>query len=133
MQDESAVRLKVSDAKKTFPEVEVLINGRKRKLIYNLYSFMRLDDETGKNIFDGTAFDSFRPRDIVALLWAGLVNEDPTITIDEVAKTAQLSDLQALPTIIQAGFYNSMPSETEKKSSEAETKVEAESVEEPVG
>lgn len=107
----------LSDAAKAFPEVTISLGGKNRRLVYNLYSFMRLDEETGKNVFDGSAFNAARPKDLVALLWAGLVNDDPNLTLEQVAKEARLDEIMSLPAMIQQGFANSMPTPKQKKSS----------------
>lgn len=56
---------------------------KSRTLRYTVRSLSRLEEEMDKPLV-GMNFDEIRIKDITTILWAGLLHEDPTITVDEV-------------------------------------------------
>lgn len=103
---------------------EIILGGKPRKLTFNLYAFCRLDEETGKNILTGDVFNSMRPRDLVELVWCGLITDEPELTIDDVAKEIKLSEIMQLPQVVQSGFESAMPPQSEEKKTKAKAKTQ---------
>ena len=116
-------KLNSSNASKALQsDAKITLGGKEYGLKYNLYSFCKLDEATGKNIFDGDIFDTVRPKDMVALLWAGIINDAPEMTIDDVGKMVELKDVMMLPQLIQQGVVDSQPSVSEKKNTSSTRK-----------
>jgi len=118
-----------SQADKALPGVEVEIGGKKRTLKYTLYALCQLDKKTGKNPLDGTMFSAMRPSDVVAVLWAGLLHDEPELDADELAKTVNIVDLRGVSEQMMKAFAQAAPVEDSKKNStnEPEAKVSQES------
>lgn len=114
----------VSTATKAMAEgVEVIIDGEKHTLHYSLWSFCKLDEQTGKNPLDGASWSSFRPKDLLVLLWAGLQHEPSVPTIEELGRKLGLKEIKELGPLIQKAFAKAMPTEDEKKSSDESLEV----------
>lgn len=106
-----------SQADKALPGVEVEIGGKKRTLKYTLYALCKLDEKTGKNPLDGTMFSAMRPSDVVAVLWAGLLHEEPELNADELAKQIDIVQLRAVSEMMMRAFAQAAPVEDSKKNS----------------
>ena len=49
-------------------------------------AFIQIEDITGKNAFLGEIWDTMTTKDIITILWQGLLHEDPELTMDDVAE-----------------------------------------------
>ena len=110
---------KSSKAKKANPELKIVVGGKERTLKYNLYSFCRLDEECGVNILNGDFMSAIRPRGLIGLLWAGLITDDPELTLDDLARDVDMNELMRLPDLVNAALLNSMPDEEKKRALES--------------
>lgn len=108
-----------STASKMLPEYTIVVGGKPRKLVYNIYAFIRLEEETGLSVIDGGAFQAKKLSHIVALLWAGLLTHWPEATIEEVAKTVDIEEIMSLPEQVQKGLERGMPTAPDKKKSQS--------------
>lgn len=48
-------------------------------------AFMAIEEHTGKNCFLGEIWESMTTRDLIVILWQGLLHEDPELTLEQVA------------------------------------------------
>jgi len=74
----------------------VLKDGKTRQLRYEWESLCRLKREHGFSAFDvgkEQLFGSVDPVKITALLWAGLIYENPKLTIDEVESLVDVTKI----------------------------------------
>ena len=114
-----------SQADKALPGAEVEIGGKKRRLKYTLYSLCKLDEKTGKNPLDGTMFLDMRPADVVAVLWAGLIHDEPELTTDELAKVVDITELRDVSKEMMKAFAQASPvNDSKKNSTSEETELE---------
>jgi hypothetical protein len=90
-------RLSIRDIRPKGLEFELA--GQKHSLRFTLGALAELEDKTGKSfdqyLIEAASVDvgSVRIRAIGSLLWAGLLHEDPELTLDDVLNTLTLADI----------------------------------------
>lgn len=65
--------------------VEIQLD-KKRNLKFNFNAICNFEEATGKSIASLGETKEFKMSDLRALLWAGLVHEDPDLTIEEAGE-----------------------------------------------
>lgn len=78
--------------------VPVLLNGETKHLVYDINALCRLRD-IGVDAFKLDEATLSDPRTVRALVWAGLLEESPDVTLSEVGAWIDLSNL---PMVAQA-------------------------------
>lgn len=48
-------------------------------------AFMNIEEYTGKNCFQGELWETLSTKDLLITLWQGLLHEDPSLTLEQVA------------------------------------------------
>ena len=99
------------------PEIEVDLD-RPRKLIYDLNAQCNFQKETGKSIFEVVLPAS--PLEVRALLWAGLLRDDPSLTIEQVGAMVPAATVQLSQSMFEA-LNASMPDAKEGDDTPEET------------
>lgn len=82
--------------------ITVKLGGKERALAYDLNAFSAIEDEGG--IGDGMSAKSIR-----LMLWAGLLHEDPELTIREVGAMVAPRDLETIAEAVGAAFNRDAP------------------------
>jgi hypothetical protein len=111
----------------TQTDVELTLDGRVLKLRYRAYAFIRYAEETGGDLLaelkdTGTLAEAaargegrqstqlfIKTRDF---LWAGLIDENPKLTRDEVAHMFGVGDLVPIMSAVSDALRRTMPTET---------------------
>jgi hypothetical protein len=89
------------------PTVQVdLGDGKTRNLRYDLNAFCDLERVTGKSI---TEFSSPSITDVRALVWAGLLHEEPGLTEREVGALLGMADVQDVMGLVAEALGLAMP------------------------
>lgn len=109
-----------SNASKAIHEVEIEFAGEKHILQYSLWSFCKLDELTGKNPLVGSSWADMHPKDVLALLWAGLLHEEKPISLEELGKKISLQDIAVIGPKIRDAMGQSMPDAEEEKKTDPE-------------
>ncbi|RMD51891.1 hypothetical protein D6827_01185 [Candidatus Parcubacteria bacterium] len=99
------------NADKTNPSVKLKLGDKEYELRFTLGALRKLEKETGKNAFDGSALANPSASDITALIWAGLRNCE--LSIDEVGDLIDIKDLPVLTEKLQQAFAVAMPDSTQ--------------------
>lgn len=73
------------DATQALPNCHITLKGALRKVVYSFRSINLLEQTTGKNLFEGAAFDLSVPEQLRIVLWAGLVTESPYLSLSEIS------------------------------------------------
>ena len=90
--------------------VPVELGGQTRHLVYDLNALCRLRDE-------GVGFDKLNeqdmadPRLVRKLVWAGLLEENPDLTLDAVGKWIDLQNLATVAGAFTDAFAKSVGTE----------------------
>lgn len=80
---------------------------KKRTLRYGLNAMVALEE---RGVSLTKASDLAKPRTFRAVLWAGLIHEDPSLTEEQVgAMVEDLSDLPRLAEAVAQAFMQSQP------------------------
>ena len=90
---------------KRAPTADVVIGGQTFKLSYNFRSIIRVKELTGKSLLSGDAWAETEndPALVCAILFGGLIGEQPEITYDQVQDMFLPSELSTvLPKIREA-------------------------------
>lgn len=87
----------VEEAKKT-----VTFRGQEVTLKYPLHALMKLED-AGVSLSDINT-DAVKVSDLVKLIWAGLVCQFPDATVEEIANSYEMSDMEQLGQAMTAAF-----------------------------
>lgn len=108
-----------SNVEKAIGRTEVVIAGEKHYLEYTLWSFCKLDELTGKNPLSGTTWTEVHPKDVLALLWAGLLHEEKFLTLEELGKKVTLAEVATIGPLIQKAMEQAMPVPDEEKKTQS--------------
>lgn len=72
----------------------VNVAGKERTVKFPVSALIKMKKETGISLSD--LQDEEKVQDIetiVAIIWAGLVTDDPSLTVDELAESIELNEL----------------------------------------
>lgn len=94
-------------------------DGKTRHLRFEWENICRLDREHKISIFDmgrDALFGSISPWKITGIIWAGLLADEPKLTIQEVEKLIDFKDAMSgkLVNIITEALPESLPEEEKK-------------------
>ncbi|BCJ86450.1 hypothetical protein [Effusibacillus dendaii] len=87
---------------------------KERSLLYDLNAFAELEDKFGSIDETLEKVGKGSIKALRAVLWAGLLHEDESLTEKQVGKLITLADLQELSTAVNQALTASMP-QVEKK------------------
>jgi hypothetical protein len=81
--------------------VSLVLNGTKYNLVYDFNALVALEQATGRNLLDGSAWDltKFNGNDVRSFFWAGLLADHPEITIIDAGK---LLDMKTIGPVFEA-------------------------------
>ncbi len=82
---------------------------KERNFKLDFKAFMAFEKISGKNVLSTSVWQDMSASNIVALLWAGLLHEEPTLTMEQVAGFIHPGNLQEVVNAIQQVFQLSMP------------------------
>ncbi len=109
----------MSNAEKASPEMYVELD-RKRKYILDLNAFCELEKRIGKSLFKAINWEDMGVNDLRLLLWAGLLTDDPALTLEEFTKMCSLPKLRQFEPMIAEMLGRVMPAPSEKKTEEGD-------------
>ncbi|MCL6611176.1 MAG: hypothetical protein K6T66_06525 [Peptococcaceae bacterium] len=91
------------------PKPVKIMLDKERHLLYDLNAFACLEEEYGN--IDGAldALAKGKVNALRAILWAGLVHEDESLTPKDVGKLLTLADLQRVAEAVNEALSHAMP------------------------
>lgn len=100
------------------PEVKVMLD-RERTLRLDFNAFGLIEERTGSSVQSlSEKFKEMHARDISAVIWAGLVHEDPTLTVSDVGRMLTFHRLgmlmKAFMRCMHIAMTGTVPPETEE-------------------
>ena len=94
---------------KSKPDVKIFLD-KWRTIRFDLNAMVRLEEMTGKSLFDGTFLSSdMSAKDIRAVLWACLSGEDSELTIEQVGSWISVSNMAEVASKLSEAFEAAMP------------------------
>ncbi len=85
------------------------IEGKKYEYDLNLNAMINFEEVTGKELMNIKEGDTFSLKEIRALLWAGLHEEDEGLTLENVGKLITPGNMQKISNKIMEAYDNVMP------------------------
>lgn len=92
----------MSDSQQAIPEVEITIGGKKYNIRCSFALLIRFEKATGLNPFDFSIWEKPTPSLLAAVLWAGCVQSDSSLTIESIADNMRVSEARQAHEIIKA-------------------------------
>ena len=93
---------------------------RERRLAYGFNALCAAEEVTGKNILseDSFAMGNMSARDLRAFLWAGLIEDDPTVTLEDAGDfiTDNFDNLEYISEKIGEAITLAMPESAQAES-----------------
>ena len=80
---------------------------KERKLCFDLNAMAEFEEVTGKSIFQ--TLEQMTAKDLRALLWACLIDEDPTLTIKDVGRMVTPDKIEEINKSISEAVKQAMP------------------------
>ena len=97
---------------KAQPAVTITLD-KERRLKMDLNAMYAFEEATGKSLFNGKTLESFQKeftaRDLRALLWACLLHEEKTLTIEQVGTWVNMGNIKEITKQVMLAFTASMP------------------------
>jgi len=98
-----------SNLKKVKPEKVKIVLDKTRTLVYDLNAFAELEDQFGSIEDAMKALEGGKIKAIIAILWAGLVHEEETLTPKQVGSIIGLGDLQQVAEALGKAINTALP------------------------
>ena len=97
---------------------------KKRNLLYTMEAFSEFMDATGINLLQQNLTEEMfaNPKTMSAFIWAGLLHEDETLTIKQVARMLTPDDIRALWKTCVDVFEQQFPERKEEGEGDEATK-----------
>jgi|GEM_PF-899677 hypothetical protein len=105
---------------KVVPVVEITLD-KARAFKLDFKALMAFEKLSGKNVLESNVWQHMTASDMVMLLWAGLVHEDPQLTLDMVAGFIHPGNIQLVVNALQQGFQIAMPENKEAEGAEKQS------------
>ncbi|HSA06148.1 MAG TPA: hypothetical protein P5556_03105 [Candidatus Gastranaerophilales bacterium] len=101
-------------------KMPITINNKTKYLHYDLNAFAELEEIYGSIDKALNELSEGRVKAIINFLWAGLIHEDETLSIKDVGKMFDLSQIQEIGSLINKAIILAIP---EQKDSTAKKKT----------
>lgn len=82
---------------------------RPRHLLLDFNALALIEEKTGKNTLDGATWSNMTASTMRVFLWACLLHEDPSLTLEQVGKMLTPASIPAVTEAIQKVMAVSMP------------------------
>ena len=107
---------------KVRPQKVQIVLDKTRTLVYDLNAFAELEEQFGSIEKAMEALEGGKIKAIIAILWAGLVHEDESLTPKMVGSIIGLTDLQEVADALGKAISSAMPDVEVVEGSKAEGK-----------
>lgn len=96
---------------------QIIALDRERHLRFTMNSLVAIEEQTGQDMAEyakqlASKNGKLRVADIRLLLWAMLLDEDPTLTVQAVGSMIPMERLGEVATAVTAVFNDAMPGES---------------------
>lgn len=96
--------------------VTIELDGRQRTLKFDLNALCLFEEQAGASVIE--ALQKRSMTHIRSLLWAGLIHEDPLLTVDDVGKM-EFDNLRDVVLKVVSAFNADQPAQTSIRPTEA--------------
>lgn len=91
----------------TLPNVPLELCGKTYHVCYDFNAIIAYEEQTGENILITFESEDIAPKKLRALLWAGLLKENPDLTLQQVGALIALSDMGRVVQAVAAAITGS--------------------------
>lgn len=102
----------------TLPDVVLKIGGKERHLAFDYRAIIMAEKVAGINLLSET-FENISFTSIAGLLYAALLKDDPSLTLEEVGSWIHFSNAPVIYQAILAAWLGSVPKAEEGATGEA--------------
>lgn len=92
-----------------------IILDRVRNIKFPLSSIEKLEEVSGENCLTGEFFQKMSAKKLKLLLWAGLIHEDKTLTIESISILLDQYQVSDLLDKVSLAYKSSLDPQSEKK------------------
>lgn len=93
---------------KIAPTVKVELD-KERNLFMDLNAMVAFEDKTGKSMLSMADLSSLTAKDIRAMLWACLIHEDETLTVEQVGKMIHTGNMNEINEKLNEAWGDAIP------------------------
>ena len=90
------------------PSVAITLD-KPRHMLLDLNAMVSFEEQTGKNMLNGSISASLSATDLRALLWACLKADDPSLTLEQVGSLITADNMAGIAQALGDTWKNSMP------------------------
>lgn len=84
---------------------KVVIAGKEKTVRFPVASLIKMKKETGVTLKDLQDDDKVQDIEtILAIIWAGLISADPTLSIDDLAESIEMSELSEIAQVVMSAI-----------------------------
>lgn len=102
----------MSNAAKARPEIYLELDKR-RKFVFDMNGLCTAEEKLGKSVFKCVNWKDLGVRDLRLLLWAGLLGEDPSLSIEDIGKMFHSHNvafvIKEIQTLVETALEAAMP------------------------
>lgn len=102
------------------PGGRIVLGGKERTLRFDFNALAELERETGINALDGSVWTNPSVTITRALLWAGMLHEEPELTIREVGSWLRLDNVEEVIGLIATAYQAAVGREEGEASESSE-------------
>jgi len=95
----------------TAPRIDIELGGKTRTLLLDFNALADFEEATGVNVLQ-TGFDEFGARHMRALIWAGLLHEEPDVTIRQVGSWLSGANMKSIMESVERATKDHISEET---------------------
>ena len=91
----------------TLPDVTLILGGVERHLVFDFNAIVQAEKVTGVNMLRAS-IDSLSAESLRGLLWASLLKENPTLTLDQVGGLITMANATIIYKAIVTAWFGSV-------------------------
>lgn len=92
----------MKDISRAIPEIDIVLDQKTYKVRCSFGLLARFEKATGLNPFDAAIWESPSPTTLATIIWAGVVREDPLLTIEDVCENLSIVQARQARDIVAA-------------------------------
>jgi hypothetical protein len=94
----------------TLPDVDLILGGKTYKLCFDFNAICQAEKVAGVNLLT-SVIGEITAQSLRGLLWASLLKDQPTITIDEVGALIRPTNIAVIRQAVVTAWFGSVPDE----------------------
>ena len=109
----------------TLPDVSLEIGGKERQLAFDFAAIVVAEKVAGLNLLKAARFDDLSFTELRGLLYAALLKNDPTLTLEEVEKWINIHNMGIIQMAIAHAWFGSVSGDEAEAAKPGEDQAQA--------